>query len=227
MTLPASLLALLLTLLACTGSRPPLTEQDIAVHVGTVALDPRTGSPLLILQESGGERALPIWIGFAEASSIASEIEQVPLPRPNSHDLVKRLVDGMGARVSRVVVTEMRGGTYFALLMLEARGRKLEIDARPSDAVAIALRMQAPLFVRENVFTSADGLPGSDTPEREAMRDTDAGRARTGSSWATSRVPPGFGVMNPVMHSMREGRAGSHVLPHDFLRVRRDSILIP
>lgn len=214
MALRASLLAVLLPLLgSCTGSRPVLTEREIAVHVGTVAVDPRTGSPLLVLQESKGARALPIWIGFAEATSIASEIERLRPPRPNSHDLVKRLVDGLQAQVSRVVVTEIRDGTYFAVLVLEARGRVVEIDARPSDAIAIALRVQAPLFVRESVFEAAEELPGGDAPSREAGRPAREPADRTGISSATPRAQATIPVTKRTRSVRFDGTSDARVLP--------------
>jgi len=127
-----------------------------------------TGSPVVILEETGGGRALPIWIGAAEARSIASEIERQRPPRPNSHDLTKRLIEGLDGAIERVVVTELRDGTYYALIRLSARGQRIEIDARPSDAIALALRFDAPLLVREALFDDV-GRALRPPPEERAL----------------------------------------------------------
>ena len=135
---------------ACSAPAPD-PAPDVGVKVASIAVD-SSGAPVVILEESGGGRALPIWIGVAEARSIAAEIERLRPPRPNSHDLAKRLIEGLDGAIERVVVTELRDGTYYALILLAARGQRIEIDARPSDAIALALRFDAPLFVREALF---------------------------------------------------------------------------
>ena len=140
-----------LALLAACGAPEPEAVPDVVVKVASIAVDP-SGAPVVILEEADGSRALPIWIGVAEARSIASEIERQRPPRPNSHDLAKRMIEGLDGVVERVVVTELRDGTYYALILLVARGQRIEIDARPSDAIALALRFDAPLFVREALF---------------------------------------------------------------------------
>jgi bifunctional DNase/RNase len=156
--------ALALAVLACSTASPP-DPRDIAVRVGSVGIDPRSGTPLMLLVEDPGERVLPIWIGFAEASSIAAEIAQNRPPRPNTHDLLTHVISDLEGSVERVIVTELRDGTYFALLIVNASGRRIEIDARPSDAVAVALRTHAPLFVREPLFDRPqDEEPGGDAP---------------------------------------------------------------
>jgi bifunctional DNase/RNase len=129
--------------------------KEVAVEVGSVAVDRVSGSPVVILHETGGERALPIWIGMAEAQSIASEIERHTPPRPNTHDLAKRLIDRLEGSVERVVVTELRDGTYYAVIFLAVNGEVVEVDSRPSDAIALALRCGAPVFVREPLFDEA------------------------------------------------------------------------
>ncbi len=141
--------------LACdfAGSSGP---RDIPVRVGGIGLDPLTDMPVVVLREESGERTLPIWIGESEARSIASEMEQIVPPRPNTHDLTKRLLHGLEATVDRAVVTELQKGTYFAVLVVHTGGRRVEVDARPSDAIAIALRVKAPLFVREALFDAAN-----------------------------------------------------------------------
>ena len=147
-------LALLLSLLVagCGGEAASKSAADVPVDVASVAFDPRAQSPVLILVESRGSRRLPIWIGVAEARSIAQRLDDVSLPRPNTHDLARRLVEGLDGEVQRVTVTELRDGTYYAVIALRRDGRDVEIDARPSDAIALALRATAPVFVRENLF---------------------------------------------------------------------------
>jgi len=150
--------ALLVLFLGCsTSGRSP--SDEIGVHVGTLAIDPQTGSPVLVLAEDGGERKLALWIGFAEASSIAAEMQQIHPPRPNTHDLLQHVIAELGGRVDRVVVTELRESTYYAVLRVHTNGRLMEIDARPSDAIAVALRVAAPLFVRESLFEKAREEP--------------------------------------------------------------------
>jgi hypothetical protein len=147
---------------ACGGEAE---NPDVAVRVDSVVLDERVGSPVVVLLEREGERSLPIWIGLAEAQSIAAEMEQVRPERPNTHDLATRLIRGLEGEVERVVVTELRGGTYYATIFLRAHGRSIEVDSRPSDAIAIALRTGAPLFARDDLLSS-EGEGGSDPGQR-------------------------------------------------------------
>jgi bifunctional DNase/RNase len=145
---------LLLSLpLACAQAKPP-AEPEIPVRVGTVAIDERN-APVVILEEENGPRVLPIWIGTAEASSIASQINDHRPPRPNFHDMARRVIQQLDAEVERVVVTELRQGTYYALLWLRANDQLIEIDVRPSDGIALALRAEAPILVRASVFEEA------------------------------------------------------------------------
>jgi len=139
----------------------------IEVRVRGIALDQRSESPVVILEELRGSRKLPIWIGYPEASAIASELESVAPPRPNTHDLAKRLVDGLEGTVARVVVTDLSGGVYYARIVLARNGRSVEVDARPSDAIALALRFRAPLFVQEGLFERAlEEAVGGDEEQR-------------------------------------------------------------
>jgi bifunctional DNase/RNase len=150
------LLALLVLQPACEDSGPRVAE--VPMKVGFVAVDKRAGSPVVLLEEWEGTRSLPIWIGVSEARSIANEMEERHGPRPNAHDLAKRLIQGLDASLVRVVVTELRDGVYYATIVLQVDGRHVEIDSRPSDAIAIALRMKAPLYVRESLLDEA-GAP--------------------------------------------------------------------
>lgn len=148
-------------------------DGNIAVHVGFIALDPESGSPIVVLEEDGGTRVLPMLIPLSAAQSIAVEMEQESLPRPNTHDLAKSLLDGLEGEVERVVVTELRSGTFYAVLVVQSQGRRLEIDSRPSDAIAIALRVRAPVYVRESLLEGSDAEEDDDeesdlTVERRA-----------------------------------------------------------
>jgi hypothetical protein len=151
-------------LVAACGGGPEPAEIEVAVEVTELVLDP-TGNPVVLLREQGGARSLPIWIGLAEARSIASKLERVEPPRPNTHDLAKRLIEGLEGSVRRIVVTELRDGVYYARIDLEHDGHTVAVDARPSDAIAIGLRLGAPLFVRAELFATSALEPGS--PERQ------------------------------------------------------------
>ena len=138
-------------------------EHDVAVRVERVGLD-ANDSPVVLLEESEGPRWLAIWIGTAEAQSIAIQIESLASPRPNSHDLARSVIDGLRGEVERVVVTDLRAGTYYATLTLRSGNRRIDIDARPSDAIAIALRMGAPIFVRDHLFEESQRAGASPDP---------------------------------------------------------------
>jgi uncharacterized protein len=131
----------------------------IEVRIASLAVDPRSNQPVLILrpleEEPGHGRMLPIWIGQPEATAILLAIEGVELPRPLTHDLLKDVVDTLGATVERIEITRVEDGTFFASLVLHADERKLAIDARPSDSIALAVRTGAPVFVAEDVMESA------------------------------------------------------------------------
>ncbi len=146
----------LLLAMACGADETPRTH-DIRVRVGAVAMDRTTDSPVLLLEEVDGNRILPIWIGASEARSIAVQLEKTAMPRPNSHDLAKHLLTGLDGELKRVVVTDLRGGTFYAVMLVSTEDKLLEIDSRPSDAIAIALRAEAPVFVRAHVFDASRG----------------------------------------------------------------------
>jgi len=180
MTRRLALLLALLCLAACPGdARDGAEAGTVAVRVAGLVLDEEADSPVVILEEVAGKRRLPIWIGLSEAHSIAAVLESHPAPRPNAHDLSKRLIEGMGGRVERVVVTALREGVYFARIDLAQNGRTIAVDARPSDAIAIALRLEAPLFVVEALFETngIDAKPsGREIRGRAAQRQVGAFR---------------------------------------------------
>ena len=157
-------------------------ESDLrAVHVADVRVDPKTESPVVELVEEGENgRSLSIWVGEFEAESIARAMDNQPSQRPNPHDLLKAVVDRMHGHVLRTLVTDLREGTYFAVIELELRGRTVSLDARPSDAIAIALRAGAPLFVKDSLFKPANEIPDDENavdidlraPERDCPAAT-------------------------------------------------------
>jgi bifunctional DNase/RNase len=155
----------LLAAVALQGCAPStdLGAKTFLMQVEGVSIDTRTSSPVLLLQEpDGARRTLPIWIGSHEARSIALEMEAVRVPRPNTHDLIKNVLNGLGAQIERVVVTELREGTYYAEIELALAGRTVSVDSRPSDAIAVALRTKAPVYATERVLRQADRLATGD-----------------------------------------------------------------
>jgi len=147
---------------ACApGERVP--AHDVAVRVERVGLD-ANDMPVVLLEEKGGSRWLAIWIGTAEAQSIAISIEELASPRPNSHDLARSVIDQLHGKLERVVVTDLRDSTYYATLTIRSGNRDVEIDARPSDAIAIALRTGAPIYVRDHLFEHSGPADAEDIP---------------------------------------------------------------
>jgi bifunctional DNase/RNase len=143
----------------------------IEVKVAHLGLDRTTNTPVVILQEKEGERVLPIWIGPAEASAIAMELAGVKFARPLTHDLLKQLIVGLGAKLNRVLITQVKENTYYAELDVRREDHVIQIDARPSDSIAIALRLNAPIFTQEDLLelTSVDtGDPGKDKDSLDA-----------------------------------------------------------
>ena len=140
-------------LLAADAS--PLVETKIK----TLLLDPATQSPVVVLETVTDQKLLPIWISVVEARAIATELEHVTLPRPLTHDLIRNILQGMGAILQRAVLTDLRDDTYYALLFLKLNGREFQIDSRPSDAIAVALRMKAPIFATAQLLAKSSTLP--------------------------------------------------------------------
>ena len=131
----------------------------IAVRVAQVGLDPATNSPVVLLREEDGDRVLPILIGPAEAGAIAMELQGIRPQRPMTHDLVKRLILGLGGELRRVLIADLRDDTYFAELELVREGEVIRVDARPSDGIAIALRLQAPIFLADQLLEGRSPSP--------------------------------------------------------------------
>jgi bifunctional DNase/RNase len=165
-----SLALLLVTFAQVTELRAAQDAVLIETKVKTVTIDPYSQSPVVVLETVGDMKLLPIWIDVPEARAIAMELEQVKAPRPLTHDLIRNIIQKLSANLERVAITELRNNTYIAVLSLTVQGRKLDIDCRPSDAIAVALRMKAPIFASAQVLAKAKPLPA------ESGR---AGRAQT------------------------------------------------
>ncbi|MFZ0429448.1 MAG: bifunctional nuclease family protein [Acidobacteriota bacterium] len=121
-------------------------------------MDPITNSPIVILQDVERNTLLPIWVGIFEANAIALQIERVDTPRPMTHDLLKNVLNHFDAEVERIVVTELKDNTFYAVIHLLRGGRPMLIDSRPSDAIALALRTDAPIFVTESVIQNSRNI---------------------------------------------------------------------
>ena len=147
-------------------------------------MDPVTNLPIVILKDVAGDTVLPIWVGVYEANAIAMEIEKVSAPRPMTHDLIKNVLVGLESQVHKVVVTELREDTFYAVIWLEHEGRVISIDSRPSDALALALRVDCPIYVEDVVLKNsklASSMSDRVTSEElrkwlEGLNDEDMGR---------------------------------------------------
>ena len=128
---------------------------EVEMRIRGLMMDPVTNMPIVILKDLDDNTVLPIWVGVYEANAIALEIEKVATPRPMTHDLVKNLLMGCEAGIQRVVVNELKDDTFFAVIWLEKSGELVSIDSRPSDALALALRLDCPIYVEEHVISSS------------------------------------------------------------------------
>ena len=127
------------------------------VRVQGLILEPKTQQNIVVLRESGGERILPIWIGPGEAQAIRRILSEEPFPRPLTHDLIALVIEGLKAKVTRIVISDLRENTFYASIFVARDGEMLSIDARPSDSIAIALRTKAPIFVNDKLLQPPPG----------------------------------------------------------------------
>jgi bifunctional DNase/RNase len=174
----------------------------VEVSVARLGLDGSTNTYVVILRESAGERVLPIWIGQAEAESILLEMNHVKKERPLTHDLCKSLIVGMGATLRRVQITKVQKGTYFAELHLEREGEAYRVDARPSDSIAIALRVPAPIFADETLLALPGEEPREDDDEEilpapKAVQSTEEMTAEQLKQYLSGLRPEDFGKFQP------------------------------
>lgn len=146
-------IAILGIILLSYSAKAEIKESELLeVKVQGVRMDPMTNSPIVVLKELQGEKFLPIWIGIPEARAIAMEIEKMPSPRPMTHDLIKNILEKIKVKVNKVIINDLREETYYASIALGKEGPEIMVDSRPSDAIAIALRAKAPIFVAKKIM---------------------------------------------------------------------------
>jgi uncharacterized protein len=142
---------------------------QIEMTIKGLMLDPVTNTPIIILRDKDGQRVLPIWVGSFEANAIALQMENVTMPRPMTHDLLRNVIHDLRAEIRKIVVSDLKENTFYALIYLHVNGEAVAVDARPSDAIALALRARAPIFVEDKVIDhakTADFAPEKGDTER-------------------------------------------------------------
>src|ERR1700744_745581 len=160
------------------------SDAEVEVRIRGLMMDPSTHQPIVVLNDLAGEVVLPIWVGLFEANAIALEIEKATTPRPMTHDLMRNLVHGLNARVTRVVVGSLREDTFHATIWMDQAGEVVALDARPSDAIALALRSDCPIFVSQQVYEHARRASNGNPPLSpkdlrrwlESLNDDEMGR---------------------------------------------------
>jgi len=149
----------------------PLMASDlIAMSIKGLMLDPVSNSPIVVLKDDAEKFFLPIWVGIFEANAIALQLENVSTPRPMTHDLLRNMISELDARVTRVVINDLRDSTFFAQIRVITGERTLELDARPSDAIALALRADAPIFVAQSVLDQAQTISPDSEDQDEKVK---------------------------------------------------------
>jgi len=157
---------------------------ELEVKIRGLMMDPATNTPVVVLQETRGTGVLPIWVGVPEAQAIAREIEKIEAPRPQTHDLLKNVLIGLDVHVQRVVVSDLKEDTFYALIWMERDGQTMSMDSRPSDALALALRLDCPIFVEDQVLKNStkSGVVSEKSSNEElrkwleGLNDDDLGR---------------------------------------------------
>jgi bifunctional DNase/RNase len=146
--------------------------KEIEMFVAGLVLDPSSNAPIVILKDETGERALPIWIGLAEATAIASALKNVPITRPMTHDLLRNIIEEFGGRVNKILIRGLTENTFLASIEIVSGETVKTVDSRPSDALALAVRVDAPIFVNEEVLSQAQVKLVTVSPEEEMVQDT-------------------------------------------------------
>ena len=155
-----------------TSPHPETQAPDeVEMQIRGLMMDPVTNMPIIVLKDVGSDVVLPIWVGIFEANAIALELEKTTTPRPMTHDLLRNLARGLNAQVRKVVVSEMRDDTYYAVIWMEQSGETVTLDARPSDAIALALRWDCPIYVSRAVLeVSKQAAGGNQAINADEMR---------------------------------------------------------
>ncbi len=170
---------------------------QLEMVVAGLTIDPVNNAPIVILREKDSDRVLPIWIGVIEASAIAFELEKVKLTRPMAHDLLKASIETLGGAVDRVVVVDLRENTYYAMVILSQQGKVMELDARPSDAIALALRTGAPILCESKVIEQAHAK--KEAPEPQAAAAAAAAAEKPPPRPDEEEVDSGDGGPRPIV----------------------------
>jgi bifunctional DNase/RNase len=144
---------------------------EVEMKVKSLMMDPVTQMPIVVLRDPSGDSLLPIWVGLFEANAIALQLENIATPRPMTHDLLRSVLSSMEAEVERIVITDLKENTFYASVQLRYNGRELTVDSRPSDAIALALRTESPIFVSKGVIDKATkGDSSKDAAESDRLR---------------------------------------------------------
>lgn len=164
----------------------------IEMKIRGLTLDPLTNMPIIILKDSEGKHALPIWVGIFEANAIALEMENIGTPRPMTHDLIKNILAEVKATVSHIVIDELKDNTFYAKICIKANGNEANVDSRPSDAIALALRLKVPVYVEEKVVEEAKSIDLSekniDLTDKSNLEDPSKWK-----KWLENLKPEDFG----------------------------------
>ena len=164
----------------------------VEMKVRALALDPMSNMPIIILRDEDEKRSVQIWVGSFEANAIALEMEKIATPRPMTHDLIKNILEAVEARVVKISVTDLKDNTFFAVLHLQIGEQEYSVDARPSDAIALALRVAAPIYVDEEVIRKAKSLDVTKETEQPVKAD-DPDQLR---EWLQNIKPEDFEKLN-------------------------------
>lgn len=149
----------------------PASNEEVRMEIRGLILDPSSNRPIVVLRDEESQVFLPIWIGIFEANAIAQRIENAESPRPMTHDLLSSMVGELGARVEKVVICDLRDDTFYALIHVDRKGEAVRVDSRPSDAIALALRAEAPIFVLRPVLEKAKAVDlASQATDEEKLR---------------------------------------------------------
>ncbi len=197
------LVSAVFSILAHPANAQPTSSELRLVQVRDVMVDQRNRQPVVLLEEKKGSVLLPIWIGAAEAQAILMALKKVAPPRPMAHDLMRNIIGNLDVRILRVVITELRGGVYFAFIEMEGMGKKFFIDSRPSDAIALALKVKSPIYVKSIVMKSGIQM------EREHTHRKKLGLALQRMTPSLARFFGGRGEDGLLVSQVREGTPAS------------------
>lgn len=173
-----------MTSIATQPDKQVQAPDEVEMQIRGLMMDPVTNMPIVVLKDVGSDAVLPIWVGIFEANAIALELEKTATPRPMTHDLLQNLARGLNAQVNKVVVSELRDETFYAVIWMDHAGETVTLDARPSDAIALALRWDCPIYVSRDVLESSKQISsGNQSVNADDMRrwlenlnDDDMGR---------------------------------------------------